>query len=51
MNLQFDDLMFNTIRALEDRAIQADTEIEAECLIEIANAIERTYGIITQLHA
>lgn len=49
--MSFYDRMFNTIQHLEDRAITCESDVETDCLIEIANAIERAFGIESELHA
>jgi hypothetical protein len=40
------DRMFNVVKHLEGRAIESATEIEADCLIEICNAIESWIGLV-----
>jgi len=43
------DLLFNTIVALEERAIACESDVEAECLIGIVNAIEDGFDVDTVL--
>ena len=43
--MQHEDRMFNTIQHLERRTITSDSDVETDCLIEIANAIEDAYDL------